>query len=556
MKNKFSLLLLIIFGLGIFLRLYDVNWDQGYHLHPDERFLTMVGNALKFPSLLINYFNPYISSFNPANNNFTFFVYGLFPITINKLLALAFNTDTYADFTIQGRIVSAFFDAIIILLIFKTVEIFEIEYTLNKKIKYYASFFYAISVLPIQLSHFFAVDTFLNMFMFLSFYSMLKFWQKSSLLFFLVSSISFGLAISCKLTGVFILPLNIFLLGTIFLRTYKKSKKGEYCIFHFSFLFIVYFILAYLVVRLADPYMFASANILDVRPNSLFIENLRQLKSWEGKDVWFPPAVQWMNKTPIIFSLTNLVMFGIGLPYFMCFIVGIYLSVKRRQTHIFFILCWIILFFLYQSTQFVKTMRYFIFLYPFIAIFSGIGLARILHNRYVFISIIFFIILLIWPLSFMSIYTHPHSRVTASEWIYNRIPNNSTILSEHWDDALPISSSPQTKTFTSITMQIFDPDTNEKWQKIHEQLKVGDYLILSSNRGWGSIPTVPEKYPETAMYYKKLFSGKLGYKKIAEITSYPSLAYLGIPFDFPDDWSEEAFTVYDHPKVIIFKNKK
>jgi len=50
-------------------------------------------------------------------------------------------------------------------------------------------------------------------------------------------------------------------------------------------------------------------------------------------------------------------------------------------------------------------------------------------------------------------------------------------------------------------------------------------------------------------------SNKTNYKKVAQFTSYPSLSYLGIPVSFPDDWSEEAFTVYDHPKVMIFKKQ-
>jgi len=54
-------------------------------------------------------------------------------------------------------------------------------------------------------------------------------------------------------------------------------------------------------------------------------------------------------------------------------------------------------------------------------------------------------------------------------------------------------------------------------------------------------------------FYQGLFAGKLPYKKVAEFTSYPSLTYLGIPLTFPDDCAEEAFTVYDHPRVMIFK---
>jgi len=42
------------------------------------------------------------------------------------------------------------------------------------RFKYWAAFIYAIAVLPIQLSHFFAVDTFLNTFALMSVYFMLR----------------------------------------------------------------------------------------------------------------------------------------------------------------------------------------------------------------------------------------------------------------------------------------------------------------------------------------------------------------------------------------------
>jgi hypothetical protein len=103
-------------------------------------------------------------------------------------------------------------------------------------------------------------------------------------------------------------------------------------------------------------------------------------------------------------------------------------------------------------------------------------------------------------------------------------------------------------------LPVFDPDTQQKWDKMDSLLGQGDYLILSSNRGWGSIPTVPERYPQMTKFYHDLFAGKTDYKKVAEFTSYPSLTYLGIPITIPDENAEEAFTVYDHPVVMIFKH--
>ena len=40
-------LLVLILLVGAYLRLSHLNWDQGTHIHPDERFLTMVESALQ-----------------------------------------------------------------------------------------------------------------------------------------------------------------------------------------------------------------------------------------------------------------------------------------------------------------------------------------------------------------------------------------------------------------------------------------------------------------------------------------------------------------------------
>ena len=92
---KTKLLLFCILFLGLFLRLYGTNWDQGWHLHPDERFLTMVGVAVKIPAILTQYLDQQVSSFNPGNKGFQFFVYGTFPLLINKIGAQLFSIDTY-----------------------------------------------------------------------------------------------------------------------------------------------------------------------------------------------------------------------------------------------------------------------------------------------------------------------------------------------------------------------------------------------------------------------------------------------------------------------------
>ena len=570
-KIKQKIALLIIVLIATLLRFTGVNWDQNTHLHPDERFLTMVGTGLKITSNLNKYLDPKTSTLNPVNvlddqgnKKYSFFVYGSLPITINKIFAVATGNDTYHGFTLSGRMLSALFDLLTVLLLFKIIEVFEKNKVVNKNIKYWAAFFYAVSVLPIQLSHFFAVDTFLTFFLFMSLYLIIRFYYYKNYYLVILSGAFLGFAFASKITALFFMPLIALFIPFTYLHDIPISDKSFSILLaknkkyiFLSFVSILIFIFTtYLSLRLSNPYMFEDASFLNPQISKLLMQNWKTLKSWEAKDVWFPPAVQWLNRTPILFSLWNMAVFGIGLPYFFLVIIGSFIIIiKKRNFILVTILLWSGVFFMYQSTQSVKAIRYFIFMYPFLALLAAIGWNYIIDKQRPYIKLFCLLIILIWPISFLSIYIKPHSRIQASDWIYNTLPPGSTIAWEVWDDPLPlILPHHQGKFYNLLELHVFDPDTPEKWDKLNSILSQSDYYILSSNRAWGSMPRVPSLYPTTTQFYKDLFSGDRGFIKIAEFTSYPTLQYLGIPLKIPDDSAEESFTVYDHPKVMIFKN--
>ena len=552
-----NLFLLLIIALAVFLRLNNLNWDQGFHLHPDERFLTMVGNAMKFNGF-INYFNPAKSLFNPANIDFKFYVYGTFPVVFNKIIAMMLGNDDYNMFTIQGRTLSAFFDIFTLIIVFKLVGYLEKKLKFSPSIKYWSAFFYAIAVLPIQLSHYFAVDTFLSFFMTVSFYFITKQYFSSENKNLLFAGIMLGLSLACKASAIYIVPLEIFFIFVVF---FKKKKK--------SFLQIIFLILyglsIYFALRIAAPYYFESANIFNPIPSQLFTANLATLKSFNDPEGFYPPGIQWINKNGF-FALINMAFFGLGLPYFLFLICGFF--IVRKKNYLNIVLIWVIGFFIFQSFQYVKNMRYFIFLYPFFAIFAAFGINWFfsLVKKFNHIRAISLVLLLIWPLSFSSIYLTKNSRIQASEWIYENIPGDKLLLNEHWDDPLPLLMEKNYgKNFRGKMLPVFYPDNKEKWLEMDALLNKSDYYILSSNRGWGSISTVPDKYPLMSKFYKDLFEGKLEYQKVKEFTSYPNLGYLLPNFVktllgeyvmgyIDDSWADESFTVYDHAKVIIFKN--
>ncbi|HRN71473.1 MAG TPA: hypothetical protein PLS49_09955, partial [Candidatus Woesebacteria bacterium] len=93
-----------------------------------------------------------------------------------------------------------------------------------------------------------------------------------------------------------------------------------------------------------------------------------------------------------------------------------------------------------------------------------------------------------------------------------------------------------------------------------EKLQRTDYIIIASNRLYTPLQRLKDCkgntdrcYPKTAEYYQKLFNEKLGFTKVAEFTSYPRIPLGPWTFEIIDDTADESFTVYDHPKIMIFR---
>ncbi len=560
---KPKIILLSILFMAIFLRTYGLNWDQNQHLHPDERFLTMVANDISLPDTISSYFDTSTSPLNPYNYpQYSFFVYGTLPLFLVKYFGVFFNLNNYDHLVLLGRFLSAIFDSFnIITLYFLAKKLFP----QRSKIIFLPSIIYAFTVLPIQLSHFWAVDTFLTTFLLLTF--TLLTYQ-----FYPLAAVTFGLALSCKISALYFVPIvGIFLLSKII-----STKK----IFPVLLITVYSLLITFIIFRIFQPYVFTSLFTL----NSKFISNLVELTRQGKPDSFFPPAIQWLSKAPLVFSFQNIIIWGLGLPFSLSFFYLLIKNIKKlfisRNIVIYGSISWVLLLYFYQGSQFVHSMRYFMPLYPFV-IFILVYLLSF-QKKLTKIFILLFSFHIIYGLSFLALYTKSHSRVQASSWIYQNIPPSSKISCEYWDDCLPLNLPKNQNSIYNVTqLPMFDPDTPGKWNSIQSKINSLDFIILTSNRVWGSIPKVPAVYPNTSKFYQDLFTGKLNFKKAVEFNSYPGYAipyikncyyfgstdYPGVNntfFDidkncsfpgiyFRDDTAEEAFTVYDHPKVIIFK---
>ncbi len=150
----------------------------------------------------------------------------------------------------------------------------------------------------------------------------------------------------------------------------------------------------------------------------------------------------------------------------------------------------------------------------------------------------------------------------------------SVISNENWDEGLPLGLAgrdPFGGLYRGLTMEVRWYDDEHKLQMFLDNLAQVDYILLPSQRGIWSTCRLPRTYPMTMEYYRALFDGRLGFDLAAvftvplqlgplEISDVGGTAAWGRAPDLPLFnnrllAAEEAFSVYDHPPVWIFKKR-
>ena len=151
-----------------------------------------------------------------------------------------------------------------------------------------------------------------------------------------------------------------------------------------------------------------------------------------------------------------------------------------------------------------------------------------------------------------------HTFVTGSKWFHLNVPEHSIVLSQHWDEGFPLDlKENKNNKYETDQLELYEhfgseTEDEKKSDYLAGKLEKGEYIVAQTKRLYGATRNVKERYPITNKYFDLLFSGRLGYKLVKSFTSYPTL--LGIEID--DDLADESFSVYDHPKVLIFKKFK
>ena len=417
---------------------------------------------------------------------------------------------------------------------------------------------YAFAVLPIQLSHFYAVDVVLTLCVVATVALAARRAEGGGWLAWIGAGIFAGLAVGSKFSAILIAAP---LVAATWYRAVDGSARRR----------IVSATGQLAVAGAAAALTFVVTNPFAVIELRAYASNVLAQNAMVSGLMDAPYTRQYIGTLPYWYFVQQLGQWGLGWPLGLVAWGGfvwalIRFGMRRAGRAEVVMLAWALPYFALTGVFHAKFLRYMAPLLPFLLIF-GAG-AALAANRWMSRrwgrpgriawgagALVVAAATIGWSLAFSGVYRQEHPWLQASRWIYSNIPEGSKLLTEHWDDALPlrmdeIPGRPPLREYRRIELPLYDADTSAKLDRLVEELGSADYLILASNRLSAPISRLRERYPMTSSYYRLLESGELGYTPAAEFVAYPRLLGLTIP----DDHADESFTVYDHPRATIYRN--
>ncbi|MGB7538545.1 MAG: DUF2298 domain-containing protein [Anaerolineales bacterium] len=486
----FEVILCALILAGVFFRFSGNNWSEGTYLNPDELGVNNVVSGIHIPASIGEYFNTRISPVSPymyydeAGNPIGHgpdpaMVWGQWPSIlirataegltglqktilppINNLIskgcagaegAASDGTECrlieFVDYTsywhIQrlGRFLSALTDTITLLVLLAIgLRLY------NRRIALLATALSALAATQIQQSHFMTIDNFGVMFAALSMYSAVRAAQKGGWRWYALFGCFYGMTLASRPNFA---PLGAMILVAVIIGHWEKIKDAALGVGPRFILPIGMFALAVAVTvlsfRIAQPMSFrettGDTGFLTLHLNPDWLDRMRYAEAVSGGSggiAGYPPAEHWANRPAILTPLVSIVLWGMGLPLGLAAFGGLLwaglralrgMDWKQHALPVLFAGGM----FLFLGSRWVKEMRYFLVIYPYLCLLAAWALAELwsaasrtraswkkplagLAAGVVLIGT------LAWAWNFSAIYRTENTRLAASRWMYQNFP--------------------------------------------------------------------------------------------------------------------------------------
>ena len=589
-------ILVLIAAAALGLRLHGLDWDGGSFYHPDERSIYLRADCMyrvlteapgwdscqnrDFPQDRPGF--PGIGTLldkdaSPLNPHW----FPLGTIIIYLLVGIRFILEPFMDqvrledLASAGRALAAFADTASVLLLF-----FLARRLFGHGTGLLAAALGAFTVFNVQVTHFYRPESFVVLLALVAFWWMLNVLERGRLRDHVILGLVIGVTFAFRGSSLPILAPVALTYAALLWRRWEVGERGWPLVQPMIRPAALAFGAALLIFVVLQPYA-----LIDYRK---YVADL----GWEGMVArtagLVPYTLQYVGiPRNGLYELRQTAVWGLGWPLGIVAWGGLAASLvaglRRPRIGEWLLVSWVVVLLAGIVPLFeVKFLRY---VAPTLLVLVLLGshwlieayrFARersVVWRRIVQAAIALLVAsTAFYALAFASIYFTDHPGIQASTWMNENVPPRSNVVTDnHWDEGFP-----NLGRFNVDQLRMYEGDTFSKASEVASQVADADYIMSYSNRPWGSISRVPERYPYSAAYYRALFSGELGFELVQGFARYPTLAGVSFvhdpfttagmerPVSVPGvdtgalalnmGYADENVTNYDHPLVLVWEN--
>ncbi|HHE71720.1 MAG TPA: hypothetical protein ENL34_05510, partial [Chloroflexi bacterium] len=397
------------------LRLYRPDWDGGIAAHPDERFLLDVAQRVPLAR------NPCAAAPD--------FPYGTFPITLIQLLAIA-SPD--ADPLFAARLLSALVGVLLVV----------VGGAVGSRVAGpwggpLAALLLALAPFPIQQAHFYTVDPFMAVLVTVAILAGARHhWR--------LAGAMCGLALACKASAV--------LAWGVLLGTAVREDCQMRSILRGGRAMSAFVSASLLALGLGSPWAVLT-------PVRCWRGTLVQGALVSGRFI-VPYTQQYYGTLPLLYPLWQMALWGLGPGATAAGLAGALIALfqllsRRLRGHPLY-LAWTGLVLLAFGSLWVKFPRYMLPLYPWLAAWAAFGLLRVRNGveRRVAIGLVLSVTGFM-GMAQVGVYRMPHPWLTASRWLYERVPERGVVAVEAWEHPLPVPL-PEARSYVLYPLSVYE----------------------------------------------------------------------------------------------------
>ena len=497
----FVLLLFTMFAGGYF-RFVSLNWDDYVRFHPDERFLSGVASSLGRPlsTFMLTHATPELnqaqydtcmarypetqgaggffdaecSLMNPHNLGSGLYVYGTLPLFVTRWAgeaAVSITGDpiwtSYDGVHLVWRLFSAISDMLVVLVVFAIGTQIHGKWT-----GLVASMLYAATAFAIQQAHFGTTDAMTNLFVALALWFAVRVQACGELADYALYGVAFGAALASRinvapLVGVILLAAILRVLPAFDTRLPSGERKRIWW-GNGAGLVLAGF-LTLLVFRVFNPYAFMGPGFFGLRPNPEWLADIGEAQHLVSGAAEMPPNWQWVGRPSYVFPIANMILWGMGVAFGLAgFLSTIWALIrvvrgKAGATKNLLLVAWIVAYMLLFGRSWVMSMRYYLPLYPALAVVAAWGLVELVRMsrghavRHLLASATLVIVVGftgLWGLMFTNIYRHLSTPVQAGEWVWENAPGDFAMTIDGAPEGTPLINIALTNGYGAADMDL------------------------------------------------------------------------------------------------------